>query len=146
MNTYRTRMGRPNMQRRWFLALALVLIAQSVGCRRPKGEVEQPVAEFLADVPLEVENRNFLDVTVYILQQGNRRRLGTVTGSSTGTVMIPKELLRSYAGELRFVVDPIGSRNTVVSDAVSIRPGEHIHLTLDTIGRSGIRPSIAVVQ
>ncbi len=132
------------MQRRWFLAVALAAV--SAGCSRSKASVEQLAPEFLADVPLEVENRNFLDMTVYLLQQGSRQRLGTVTGASTSTVMIPKRFLRGYFGELRFVADPIGSRDAVVSDAVSIRPGEHIHWTLDKIGRSGIQSSIAVVQ
>jgi len=132
------------MQRRWFLAAALAVL--SAGCARSKTNVAQPAPEFLADVPLEVENRSFLDVTVYILQQGNRQRIGSVSGASTTTVLIRKQLLVGYTGELRFIADPVGSPNAVVSDAVSIRPGEHIHWTLDKVGSAGVRSSISVVQ
>ncbi len=132
------------MQRRSFFAIFLA--ALSADCTRTKANVDQPAPEFLADVPLEVENRSFLDLTVYILQQGNRQRLGSVTGASTTTVMIRKQFLIGYSGELRFLADPVGSPNFVVSDAVSIRPGEHIHWTLDKVGSAGIQSSIAVVR
>lgn len=131
------------MHRRYFVVF---LLAITVACARRKANPDEPVPEFLADVALEVENRNFLDVTVYLIQHGNRQRLGTVTGSSTATVMIPKQFLRGYSAELRFLADPVGSPNAVVSDAVSLRPGEHIHWTLDKVGRSGMQSSIAVVQ
>lgn len=132
------------MNRRCFLVVLFATFA--LGCARRKANPDELAPEYLADVALEVENRNFLDVTVYLLQQGNRQRLGTATGSTTTTVMIPKRFLRGYAGELRFIADPVGSPVAVVSDAVSIRPGEHIHWTLDKVGRSGIQSSIAVVQ
>ncbi|MBC7790943.1 MAG: hypothetical protein H7Z74_13435 [Anaerolineae bacterium] len=133
------------MQHRRFLTFALVLIAFGVGCKRPKPDMDQAPQEF-TDIPLEVENRSFLDVTVYLLQQGNRQRLGMASGASTTTVMIRKQFLIGYSGELRFIADPVGSPNTIVSDAISIRPGEHIHWTLDKIGSAGIQSNIAVVQ
>lgn len=126
----------------------LVLFAAfAIGCARSgKAGVDAPTIEFLSDVPVEVENRNFLDLTVYLLQQGNRQRLGTITGSSTGTLLIPKKFLRGYAGDLRFMGDRVGSAEAIVSDAINIRPGEHVHWVIEKVGRYGTTSSIAVVQ
>ncbi|MGI9078522.1 MAG: hypothetical protein ACR2G6_14515 [Gemmatimonadaceae bacterium] len=133
------------MQRR-LLVLVLIAVVAVACARSGKAGVDAPTNEFLSDVPVEVENRNFLDLTVYLLQSGSRQRLGTITGSSTGTVLIPRKFLRGYAGDLRLLGDPVGSASTIVSDAVLIRPGEHVHWIIDKAGRFGMTSSIAVVQ
>jgi hypothetical protein len=76
-----------------------------------------------------VENTNWLDVVVYSLGSGARRRLGTVTSFAKETFRIPRHELFSSAG-LRLVADPIGSREVFVSERIIAGPGDRVVLTL----------------
>ncbi|SRR6266545_726885 len=78
---------------------------------------------------LRVENRNFLDMNVFVLGAGQRIRLGTVPGLSTQVLTIPDYIVRS-AAQLQFEVHPIGGRSNPRSETMSVHPGEEIHLTI----------------
>lgn len=76
-----------------------------------------------------VENRNFLDMNVFVLRGGQRIRLGTVPGSSTRVLVIPQSLIFGSTS-LRFLADPIGSRQTPISDDIVVRPGDQVTMVI----------------
>jgi hypothetical protein len=124
--------------------LRLLVIALALaGCSRdPRPSDLTPVA-FTEDVPLEVDNRNFSDMVIYLRREGVRTRIGEVTGSMFATLMIPRALLSGVTREVQFQADPVGADRTVTSFPVFIRPGDHVHLTIE----NGIRAAtIQVVQ
>lgn len=85
-----------------------------------------------ADAPrtiLEVDNRGFADMTVYVINAGQRIRLGTATGNSTTKLTIPPSVLTG-ARQLQFLADPIGGRRTAVSDQIYVSPGDQVTLTI----------------
>lgn len=78
---------------------------------------------------LRVENRNFLDMKIYILRGAERIRLGTVPGGGTELLVIPDDVLIG-AGLVRFLADPVGSNKTPISEEIYVHPGEEVELVI----------------
>jgi hypothetical protein len=58
-----------------------------------------------------------------------RIRLGTVTGNSKRSFLLPANLIFG-ATPLRFLADPIGGRRTPVSDEITVSPGDNVRLVI----------------
>jgi hypothetical protein len=71
---------------------------------------------------VRVENRNFLDMKIYVLRGSERIRIGTVTGNSTQVLRIPEGVIVG-SSLLQFIADPIGGNQTPISQEISVRPG-----------------------
>jgi hypothetical protein len=83
---------------------------------------------------LRVENQAYLDMTVYVINDGGaRQRLGTVTGNTTQEFVIPSYLI-GPANSIRTVVEPIGSSRAGVSGSLSVQPGQSVSLTIPPTG------------
>jgi hypothetical protein len=107
-------------------ALLLALLVATTACaslmqRGPVVEGERTT--------VEVRNQNFLDMNVYVLRGQQRVRLGTVTGRSTRTLNLPRDMVFGTA-TVRFEMNPIGSRERPISDEITVREGEQIILTI----------------
>jgi hypothetical protein len=85
---------------------------------------------------VRVENGDQHDVSVFLVQSGQRTRLGTVVALSTSSFEVPKELLRA-AHEVQLVADPVGMRGRVASERFVVRAGQRVVWTLD----AGLRRS-----
>lgn len=80
-------------------------------------------------VEVQVDNHNFLNVTIYAAAGGVDHRLGDVTGKSTGRFSInPRQV--SMVGGLRLRVDPIGSARIFTSETVFPDRGATVVLTV----------------
>jgi len=112
-----------------FVALMMVLAAL-VACssRRQSGpEVGNPVR-----TTVRVENRNFQDMTVYVLNGAQRLRLGTVNGMGTRTFTIPSRVVFGITN-LRFEVDPLGGSRSAPSWDIGVSPGDQVHLIIPSM-------------
>lgn len=78
---------------------------------------------------LEVDNRSFVDMTVYIVNGGQRVRVGLAVGKTVSQMTIPARVLGS-ARDLQFLADPIGSDRTAVSDQLFVRAGDRVTLVI----------------
>lgn len=90
----------------------------------------------MADVPegeiaLNVTNHNYLDVVVYVLHDGQRTRVGTVSGSSSTVFFLPTRLL-GQGREIRLYGDAIGNDDYAVTDILIVQRGQYIEWTLET--------------
>ena len=116
------------MRHPWLAPAFLPLTQLVLGCRsaRPSGE-DQPAPAAPKTTP-QVDNRGFLEMTVYAFEAGGQRvRLG-VAGSHAGTLLtIPEYLVRSVT-VLRFLADPVGGRGPPVSDEITVEPGDIVTL------------------
>jgi hypothetical protein len=74
---------------------------------------------------LEVENRSWSAVNVYAVRGGQRVRLGTVQAVTTSVLTIPSTIV-SGVTSLSFLIDPIGSNRTPISQEISVREGDQI--------------------
>ncbi len=107
-----------------FLATAAGSVA-ATGCARHAETDVSPNAE----TSVEVVNNNFSDMDVFALRPGtNRIRLGTVTGHSSQTFTLPKQIVAW--GQVRVFGVPIGGFGVARSGTLQIGPGEKIVFTV----------------
>ncbi len=111
------------------IALIGLLLLGIVSCwpwRQDPGDWTTPESR---EIGLEVRSQHFHDVVLYLLPDGQRRRLGLVTGFTTETFDLTShpEVLR---GTFRLGAQPIGSRETWTSDPISAFPGDVVVVTL----------------
>ena len=102
--------------------LPVLLLAGCAGNRRGPA-----AADGAARTTVEVENRSWSAVNVYAVRGGQRVRLGTVQAVSTSTLNIPPAIV-SGVSSLSFLIDPIGSSRTPISQEISVREGDQLKL------------------
>jgi hypothetical protein len=124
---------------RWAWSALAILCLTMAGCHHA-GSVGAAAAESSSDgvVTLRVVNHSWLDVTIY-MQHGTRRdRIGTATATTTTEFHVPLRRLAN-GGDYRLFGDPIGSRQTVRSEALHAQDGDVVTWTLeDDLARSSI--------
>ena len=84
-----------------------------------------------SEIALNVTNHNYLDVVVYVVHDGQRTRVGTVSGSSATVFFLPTRLL-GQGREIRLFGDAIGSDAYAVTDILVVQRGQYIEWTLET--------------
>lgn len=108
--------------------LTLVLLALTLsGCALPSQGRAYPRAtaqQSAADPVLEVRNDHLLPIRVFTFWSGSRYFLGEVPPDRTTRFRIPRELVT--AGQLQFLVDPIGSADEYTTDPVEVGDIRHI--------------------
>lgn len=103
---------------------ALVVAVLAIACAG--GRPGPPAPE----TAVEVRNQAFADMTVYVVEAtGARRRLGFAPGASTIVMRLPASLI-GMGREVHFVVDPIGSTRTAMSNRMFVSPGDTVMLTI----------------
>ena len=90
---------------------------------------EDVAAEPVEPTHLRVDNRAYLDMTIYVYRSSQRVRLGTATGNSVTRLTIPANLIFG-ATPLRFMADPIGGNRTPISSEITVAPGDEVVLTI----------------
>jgi hypothetical protein len=79
---------------------------------------------------IEVDNRDFLDMTVYVVTGAQRQRLGVARGTAITSLTIPARLIRGGASALSFVADPIGGQGLPVTEEIVVEPGDTVELVI----------------
>jgi hypothetical protein len=110
--------------------LLVVLTAALLACGphrgRPAGRTEAP-----ANVTLQVTNHNFLDITVFVLHDGQFLRVGLVTGSTTQSFTLPGRML-ALSHEIALRGEAVGSAAVARTETLTVLPGQRIEWTLET--------------
>jgi hypothetical protein len=109
---------------RALVLLSLLVATTACGAMMRRG----PVVEG-EPTTVEVQNQNFLDMTVYVWSGQQRVRLGTVTGLTTRVLTLPRSMVFGTA-TVRFEMNPIGSRERPMSQEITVREGEQIVLII----------------
>lgn len=78
------------------------------------------------DIPVEVDNHNYLDIVVFALQGEATTRLGSVSGLSSSSLNVPGQLV--VLGRIRLLVDPVGSREAYLTEDIMVNPGDVVVL------------------
>lgn len=118
-----------------FLAPALLLAAllpvtASAQTTQPEPAGEDAAALVGDETTLTVKNQNWLDMRVFMVRNGARVPLGTVTSMTERTFAVPEAALGGGGFGARVVADPIGSRRAWVSETLSFFPGDQMEVTL----------------
>lgn len=112
------------------LLAALLPVTASAQSAEPVKGGEEAVVAMATETTLTVKNQNWLDMRVFMVRNGARVSLGTVTSMSERTFEIPEAVLGGGGFGARVVADPIGSRRGWVSESLSFFPGDQLEVTL----------------
>lgn len=102
----------------------LMLLAAPAGCIKHSVIPDDPDV-----ISISVSNSNPLDMTVYVVNQSMRMRLGTVSTASTQHFTVSLHQI-SPTGELQLLADPIGSRRTFTSELIHVFAGQAVEWVL----------------
>jgi hypothetical protein len=112
-----------------WLSLPALLLLLSTSCAGKQTETTRPLPT--GPTSLRIENQNWLDVTIYVVHDGQRSRLGAATAARTTELAIPPTLL-GQLGAIRLMADPVGSSQAITSPTVVVKPGTRLVWTLAT--------------
>jgi len=96
-------------------ALLLPLFLAATACRHAAPEPRSAVApaDPNADVPLEIDNHNWLDVIIYVVRDGQASRVGIANASSSASFSLPVRML-GQGREIRLWGHPIGGTGAIL--------------------------------
>ena len=115
----------------WRLAtLAGAMMLIGTGCGFLSRAPTPSPAYLLAEVSVEVENRNWSDITIYLMTGGLPQRLGMVTALSHASFGFPSQRLNT-SGSVRLRALPVAGR-PFTSETILVQPGQAIMWTLET--------------
>lgn len=113
------------------LSLSLVLLALGTGCRHRSTSGTQTATPTDGSVTIRIVNHNVLDMTLYVVHDSYRDRLGSVTASTTTEFELP--FRRLGAGrEFQLLADPLGARTPVRTDILHPQDGQLVTWTLES--------------
>ena len=101
--------------------LGVLLLAACSSTREPTSEQ--------GGAMVQVNNRNWLSMEIYVVGQSQRVRLGRVGSGKSKEFAIPAHLL-SGATPLRFVMESSGAQRDVLSESFIVTPGEDLILVI----------------
>ena len=113
--------------RSFFTVLVLALTCGAAVACGAGGRPVRPGNETVTIV--EVDNQNFTDMTIYLVNGGQRIRLGRATGKSKATLRLPRGTL-TFPRELQFMAEPAGMRGTTTTTRIWVTPGDRVTLMI----------------
>ncbi len=105
------------------LLAVLILVLIAVSCA-PLGR--RGAAPGAPDrIPVEVENQNFYEATIYAITNAARVRIGRVGGNASGVLSAPFPATGQLGFEIRLLA--VGAYST---HSVAVVPGDTVHLVV----------------
>ena len=113
---------------RYLLWIGTALLALA-GCSHHHAESDEttPVEGWT----LTVNNRHWLDVSVYVLVDGQRSHVATIAATRTESYDMPARMI-STGRLIVLEADPIGATRKVRTERLSVQGGQHVEWTLET--------------
>jgi non-canonical (house-cleaning) NTP pyrophosphatase len=106
----------------------VVLCTAAAACGHHRGSTApQPAGE----IALQVINHHWLDVTVYVVHNGERTRIGLVTAATSQTFMLPARIV-GQAREISLLGEALGSRDIARTETLVVKAGQTIEWTLES--------------
>ena len=109
--------------------LLVLLCAVTTRCGHGRSPLAEATPTPQAEWSLTVTNHHWLDLTVYVIYDGQRARVGAVPSARTETY-------------LRLEASAIGSSSRATTEALIVRGGQHVEWTLE----SGLERSTVAVR
>jgi hypothetical protein len=86
-------------------------------------------AESKGRIPVQIDNQNYSDMDVYLLDRGTRVLLGSVNGLTQSTLLLPAEATTTD-GRVQLQADPIGAVTPIRMPQLLVAPGEKVYWTI----------------
>jgi hypothetical protein len=119
------------------ISVAAAILSGCRGSQFPE-DIAPALSSDAQSVVLEVQNHNWADIIIYVVHDGKRSRLNSVTATKNTSLIIPPNLI-GQVGNLQLVARRVGANDRYVSQPISIRTGTTIVLTLESnLARSSV--------
>ena len=114
--------------------LAGLLALGAFACGSGTAELEsapvpQKAAAATKGTAVQIDNQNFSDMNIYVLQAGGRALVGQAQGLGKTTLVIPNALT-SADGRVRLLADPIGGYGPITTPVLLVPFGQQIYWTI----------------
>jgi outer membrane biogenesis lipoprotein LolB len=134
------RAGRWVVGRRWRSVLqgsVLAALALLAACsKNPPPDMPDPNSPE-GDVAFVIENRRSDDVVVELVRDGQRQRLGLITAQNRSVFTLRWSQVVN-ASRLVLSIHPIGSTARYTTEALILRPGSEVDLTVNQVLRQSV--------
>jgi hypothetical protein len=98
----------------------LLVVAVALGaCARPKSGDDLNLD---ASSTLNVVNHHWSDVDIYVIRDGQRQRVGTVTAAAEENFELNPSITKG-GGTLQLQAHAVGSSGGINSEVITVRPG-----------------------
>ncbi len=112
--------------RYWLVGLLLA----TAGCGAATRPETTPTPEAKSGgLPVQVDNQNFSDMNIYLVNGGQRWLLGQAGGLTRTTLTVP-EGVAPGDGRVRLEADPIGGSPPVFTPVLVVSPGQSVYWTI----------------
>ena len=78
---------------------------------------------------LQVDNQGLADMNVYIYNAGQRIRVGFAGGLRKTDIALPRTVVGG-AGDVQFLLDPVGSSRASVTKRIYVEPGDTVSMII----------------
>jgi hypothetical protein len=112
------------------VAVAIGLLFGAACSRAAQESERETVYQAESVLTVRVVNRSQLDATIYLVHDGTRDRLGTVTAASSASFSVRARMLGS--GEFALLADPVGMMRTATTERLHTGQGTEFTWTLET--------------
>lgn len=110
----------------WLIAVLLT----GAGCGTANRAETTPAPETKsAGLPVQIDNQNFSDMNIYLVNGGGRWLLGQAGGLTRTTLTIADGIAPAN-GRIRLEADPIGASRPIFTPALVIGPGQTVYWTI----------------
>jgi hypothetical protein len=79
---------------------------------------------------LTINNRHWLDVSIYISSEGQRSHVAVIPATHSQSFDMPARMI-TVGRLITLEADPIGAPRGVRSERLSVQPGQHVEWTLE---------------
>lgn len=113
------------------------LMVLSLGCGTGRASPSEPAPrsgpeqtkEAQRETRVQIDNQNFNDMNIYLIDSGTRVFLGSVDGLSKGSLSIPRGANPS-SFQVRLLADPIGGSSPITTPSLLVGPGQNVYWTI----------------
>lgn len=116
--------------------LGLLALAAGCGASRstttevaPKQSTDKADSSYSSTVKVEIDNRNYSDMSIYLIDNGLRVRVGSAPGLSKTTLSLPAGSRRAN-WRVRLLADPIGGSAAIRTPTLLVAPGQNVYWTI----------------
>lgn len=116
--------------------LGLLALAAGCGASRSSTDGPAPTQKVGAEADssyrstkVEIDNRNYSDMSIYLINDGARVLVGSAPGLSKTTLSLPAGSRRTN-WRVRLLADPVGSSATIRTPTLLVAPGQSVYWTI----------------
>jgi hypothetical protein len=114
------------MRHAHYCLIGLLLIG--VGCGTNRADTT-PAPEARSGLPVQIDNQNFSDMDIYLVNGGQHWLLGQA-GGLTRTTLTISDGMAPAGGRVRLEADPVGASRPIFTPELVVSPGQSVYWTI----------------